>query len=144
MLVRHILGLLKCGSVTGVVWSFAQMLLIITSVESGFVSIDQLGPIDGEWLFALDILAGIWAIGIYTLARSYFQSVSGAVAVTAIAWWAIQGIISTKFGASDFSVIQAAATSLGSLAGTGVSLLAGVWAYEKLNHYKPVHRAIEA
>ena len=108
------------------------MLIVVATTSTGLMPNAALQSISGERYFVLDILTGVWAIGIYLLMRSYFQSFPSAVAGTVIAWWVIQSLITIKGGGADYSFAQASVVSFVSFVSICLSVLAGTWPYEKL------------
>jgi len=134
MAPRNILALLECGCITGVLWSFFQMLFVVTGINSGLMAVGDMKVISGEWYFVLDVLTGLWTIGIFLLMRSYFQSFPSAVGGTVIAWWVIQSLINIKSGGFDFTIAQASAFSIVSFLSMSFSVLTGTWLYQKISN----------
>lgn len=139
----NILCILKCGCVTGVLWSFSQILLVLSVNEAGLLSPRDMQSLNGEWYFLLDILTGIWAISIYTLARSYFQAINSAVAGTVIACWFIQSLVTIKGGGIELTAVQAMMITLVTFTSIALSVLAGIGLYEKLSSNRTVGAANE-
>lgn len=144
MTTHRMLSFLECGCIAGVLWSFSQMIMIVSASEAGLILSTDMQLMSGEWYFALDILTGVWVIGIYLLARAYFQSIPNAAIGTVVAWWVIQSLISIKSGGFDYTVVQTLVFSLAPFICMSLSLLSGIWLYEKLNSKRGLFGVVEA
>jgi hypothetical protein len=105
----HVLRVLLCGMIAGVVWSLlttlALLLLgsdLLAAVEAGGRHERSGGPV----LFAIDLLMGVWAIWVYAMIAPGFGSKLRAAAATGLAWWVLKTLQSAKLVAVGFIPVE--------------------------------------
>lgn len=134
MLSNNMVCVLKCGLLTGLLWSFSQMLLVVLAFETGLYTAAEMQSVSGQGFILLDMLAGIWAVSLYTLARAQINSPTQAVSVTVLAWWIIHTLTMLKGGSPDLSMALAALGSVATFLAMAVSLAAGTLAFERIQN----------
>lgn len=131
-----LLSLIKCGCLTGVLWSLSQMLLVIVANELGILARTGLQTTSGNWYFLLDILAGVLAITFYAALRAVTVTIPRATIVTVFVWLFIQTLTGLKGGELEYTIPIAVLMSLLSVIAMSLCVLAGAWPYEVISSTK--------
>jgi hypothetical protein len=120
MTSSHIVSLLKCGCVTGALWSLSQMAMMVT--------VNELGLLSGAKLHL--------AVVLYAGLRTAMVSVPRAMSSTVFVWLFFHTLLGTGF---DYTIPLATLVALLSVIGMSLCLLAGAWPYELTN--SPLERS---
>ena len=134
MTANNFLTLIKCGCITGILWSLSQMVMVITVNELGILSQANLQEISGNWYFLLDTVSGVLAISFYAVLRAFKVSIPRAMIVTVFVWLFINTVTGLKGGGFELSLALATLTSLLSVIVMSLCLLGGVWPYEVISN----------
>ncbi len=136
MTSSHIVSLLKCGCVTGALWSLSQMAMMVTVNELGLLSGAKLHLLSSNWQFLQDAASGILAVVLYAGLRTAMVSVPRAMSSTVFVWLFFHTLLGTGF---DYTIPLATLVALLSVIGMSLCLLAGAWPYELTN--SPLERS---
>ena len=134
MTAGNILSIFKCGCITGVLWSFSQMIFVISVNELGLLTRTDLQSISGNWYFLLDTLSGVLAITLYALLRAASVSIPRAMVVTVFVWLLVHTLAGLYGGGFEYTLPLATLVSLLSVMVMSLCLLVGVWPYEAVNN----------
>ena len=130
----NLLVLIKCGCITGILWSLSQMVMVITVAELGLLSDANLQSISGNWYFLLDTFTGVLAISLYAALRACKVSIPRAMIVTVFVWLLASTLSGLKGGGFELSLLMATLTSMLSVIVMSLCLLGGVWPYEVISN----------
>jgi len=131
------LRVVLCGLVVGGVWTLLSIILL-TLVGADFLAAVKKAQLNtpsqstNALLLLSNLLAGVWAMWLYTAIRPRFGPGPKTALIAGLAWWIIVSMQSAKWAAL-ISVPSATIPPL--LATTLVAILAsillGAWFYEK-------------
>ena len=127
MTVRHILILLKCGCVTGILWAMCQMLVMVVANELGALSVSDRQQLSSESYFLADVLSGQLAIFLYVFLRRRMMARALAGLATVLIWELLHVL---QVSALTVSIYYAVVAVSASITGIGLSLAIGAWLYE--------------
>jgi hypothetical protein len=127
---------LVCGLITGGVWTVLSVILLAAVGQEFMSALRQIAPErPGGVPFTLiaNLVAGVWAMWLYTALRSCYGPGLKTAAVAGFAWWFIQSRQSAKWvtlvGAlSNVNLYPLAAATLAAMV---VAVMAGAWAYRE-------------
>lgn len=133
-------SVLLCGSAAGLAWSLLTLPIlvlfggeIIDAVPRPLVTVGRLGS------FTLNVVAGIWAVWLYTAIRPLYGPGPKTAAIAGSSWWLIATIATwqwTEIGLLRFSGLVG--LIMASLPILIVVTTVGAWLYQEkdtvLNH----------
>ena len=124
---------LTSGSGAGLAWSLLSVPLLIVfggdildAVPRPLVTVDRIGS------FALNIVAGIWAVWLYAAVRPRYGAGSKAAAIVGFSWWLIATIATWQWVDLGFIRLRdLVGLMIASLPALIAVTMVGAWSYQQ-------------
>ncbi len=134
--------LVLCGSVAGVVWNLVSVLFLSLFAPDFVPSVQRSAPrppLGGEFLFAIDVAMGIWAVWLYSAIAPKYGARPITAAIAGAAWWILKTLQSAKWAGLGFVALgpDLVALGLATLAATVFASAVGAWLYRKVSESSP-------
>jgi len=132
----NLMQVLRCGLVTGLVWTLLSIALIalVGSDFMALVSGDRLVRPAGalQTFFILsNIAAGFWTMWLYAAIRPRYGPGPRTALIAALAWWIIASMQGVKWIVLLGVPLHAAWPMLATLPAIMIATMAGAWGYRE-------------
>jgi hypothetical protein len=126
-----------CGLVTGVVWT------ILSAISTWYLGADFNAAVAGNkilapsaglaaFLFALNLIGGLWAMWLYAAIRPRYGAVAKTALLVGFAWWVMTSLADATWGSFGFVPVRALWPVMAiSLPELMVAAVVGAWLYRE-------------
>jgi hypothetical protein len=134
-MLRRLLVVVLCGMVTGLVFAGLTAVTLAAFAPDAlaiFASAPRYPKLGGGFFMAIDLLMGIWTIGLYAVVSARVRPRMGA-ALVAFAWWSMKILQSANWVALGFVPLHIVPVPLvTTMVCTHAATAVGVWLYNKV------------